>query len=178
MQISIMGRSWICATNWGIQSLRDSTQCAKCFFLKTLSKLQTAPIKLKYTCMGHMITHWNILHTAVLTNTINFNVFLHSTLCYYQPIYYSSYMTHTLRVSNITDPRSQSIQNGTNNPHFVATLIKILLSWIFQILKNVLKQINNIFTHFLQSPKFSSLSKIKHLRLIESASKESESKRL
>jgi len=50
--------------------------------------------------------------------------------------------------------------------------------------KNVLKQINNIFTHthththFLQSPKFSSLSEIKHLRLIESASTESELKRL
>jgi len=131
-----------------------------------------------------IITHWNILHTAVLTNTVNFNEFLHSTLCYYQPICYSSYMTHALRVSNINDPRSQSIQSGTNNPHFVATLIKILLSWTFQMTKNVLKQINNIFTHthththFLQSPKFSSLSEIKHLRLIESASTESELKRL
>lgn len=77
----------VCATNWDIQSLRDSTQCVKCFFLKTLSKLQTAQIKLKYTCMGHIIiTQRNILHTAVLTNTNNLNVFLHSTLCYYQPI--------------------------------------------------------------------------------------------
>lgn len=129
--------------------------------------------------MGHMIiTHWNILHTAVLTNTTNIKVFLHSTLCYYQPIYHSPYMTRTLRVSHITDPRSQTIQNGKNNPHFVVTLIKILLSWTFQMMKNVLKQRNNIFTHFPQSPKFSSLSKLKHLRLTENASKESELKRL
>jgi hypothetical protein len=46
------------------------------------------------------------------------------------------------------------------------------------MMKNVLKQINNIFTYFLQSSKFSSLSKIKHLRLMERASKESELKRL